>query len=111
MQQIPSVNDTKLLIDRGFKIPKVLKDMFVNLANSSPENLREIVTVGYLLMETKFTLVTMESPAGAICRINHLYPLQFPNDPELITKQLLQILEVAYKSRLIIGRTRPITLK
>lgn len=103
-------NDTKQLMDGGFKIPKILKDMFVNLANSSPDKVREIVTVGYQVMETKFALLTMDSPAGAVCRINHLHPLQFPDDPELITKQLLPILETVYRSRLIIERTRLITL-
>ncbi|KAG1382161.1 hypothetical protein G6F61_002521 [Rhizopus arrhizus] len=94
-------NDTKQLMDGGFKIPKILKDMFVNLANSSPDKVREIVTVGYQVMETKFALLTMDSPAGAVCRINHLHPLQFPDDPELITKQLLPILETVCKEGIL----------
>ncbi|KAI8048223.1 hypothetical protein BDF21DRAFT_433586 [Thamnidium elegans] len=102
-------NDTEQLLDGGFKMSKVLKDMFVNLSNSSPDKVRDIVTVGYQLMETKFTLSIMDSPAGSVCRINHLYPLQFPDDPQLITKQLLQISEVVYRSRLIIETTRLIT--
>lgn len=103
-------NDTKQLMDGGFKMPKILKDMFVNLVGSCPDKVRNIETIGYQLMETKFILFTMDSPAGVVCRINHLYPLKFPDDPDLITKQLLQILEVVYRSRLTIKRTRLITL-
>ncbi|KAI7907273.1 uncharacterized protein BX663DRAFT_421079, partial [Cokeromyces recurvatus] len=91
-------------------MPKVKKDMFVNLTNSSPDKVREIITVGYQLLETKFILLTMDSPAGAVCRISHLYPLQFPDDAELITKQLPQILKVVYKSRLIMENARLLTL-
>lgn len=81
-----------------------------HLASSYPNKVHEIETMGYQLMKTKFTLLTMDFPAGVVCQINHLYPLQFPDDTELITKQLLQILEAVYRSRLIIERIRLITL-
>ncbi|KAI8079467.1 hypothetical protein BDF21DRAFT_318524, partial [Thamnidium elegans] len=90
-------------------MPKVLKDMFVSLITSCPDKICDIVTVGYQLMEIKFTLSIMDSPAGSVCRINHYLPLYFPDDPKMITKQLLPIIETVYRSRLLIESTRLIT--
>ncbi|CAO3693304.1 unnamed protein product [Rhizopus stolonifer] len=70
-------NDTKQLMDGGFKMPKILKDMFVILASSCPDKIREIETVGYQLMETKFILFTMDSPAGVVCPINQSVSFKF----------------------------------
>jgi hypothetical protein len=43
-------NNTKELTEGTFKMPKVMKDMFVYLSNSSPSLVRKLAVVGFLIM-------------------------------------------------------------
>ena len=43
-------NNTKELTEGTFKMPKVMKDMFVHMTNSSPSLVRDLAVAGFLLM-------------------------------------------------------------
>ncbi|RIA81831.1 hypothetical protein C1645_789518 [Glomus cerebriforme] len=66
------VNDTKILKERGLKCPKVMKDMFVDLANAvewKTEIVRQIEVVGWIHAELMMMLMRLDNPGGYICRI------------------------------------------
>ncbi|CAG8484948.1 10822_t:CDS:2 [Funneliformis caledonium] len=65
-------NDTKILKERGLKCPKVMKDMFVDLANTAEWNteiVRQIEVVGWIHAELMMMLMRLDNPSGYICRI------------------------------------------
>lgn len=43
-------NGTKELCDGFFKMPKVMKDMLVQMTNASPTLIRELAVCGFLIM-------------------------------------------------------------
>ncbi|CAO3687004.1 unnamed protein product [Rhizopus stolonifer] len=97
---------TKEMNDGGFKMVKVLKDMLYRLYQSAPSTVRDLVLPGFLLFETKFTLVVCDSPAGYVCRINKSSPLDLPADVDEMNNQLLSILRVVYQARLFMENSQ-----
>ncbi|RCH93616.1 hypothetical protein CU097_004521, partial [Rhizopus azygosporus] len=67
----------------------------------SPDSLRELALVGFLLFDSKFTVVLCDSPAGYVCRINHKRTLDLPEEADDICNALLPILTAVYKSRVM----------
>ncbi|CEJ02601.1 hypothetical protein RMCBS344292_16601 [Rhizopus microsporus] len=63
------VNTTKEMSDGLIKLPKVLKDMFISLYNIAPSLVNDFAIPGVIIMNSKFTLVTMDSPCGYVCRL------------------------------------------
>lgn len=43
------MNQTKMLLDGGFKMPKVMKSMFSGLCQSSPSSVMDISVPGFLV--------------------------------------------------------------
>ncbi|KAL4206935.1 hypothetical protein AB4K20DRAFT_1870510 [Rhizopus microsporus] len=71
------------------------------MAKKSPDSLRELALVGFLLFDSKFTVVLCDSPAGYVCRINHKRTLDLPEEADDICNALLPILTAVYKSRVM----------
>ncbi|RCH92754.1 hypothetical protein CU098_009368, partial [Rhizopus stolonifer] len=97
---------TKELHDGGFKMTKVLKDMLYCLYKSAPDVLRHVALPGFLLFETKFTVILCDAPAGHVCRIIRSKTMNLPEEPDEIYNQLFSILTLVYKSRLLMENTR-----
>ncbi|KAI9020885.1 hypothetical protein CLU79DRAFT_754224 [Phycomyces nitens] len=98
-------DQTKELLD-GSKMAKVLKDMLFSLYQKSPDSLRQLALVGFLLFDTKFTIVLCDSPAGYyVCRISHKRTLDLPEETDDICNVLLPILSAVYKSRVLMENT------
>ncbi|KAI8875758.1 hypothetical protein K501DRAFT_309788 [Backusella circina FSU 941] len=83
---------TKELNDGGFKVVKVLKDMLYCLYKSAPGTVLEVTIPGFLLFETKFTIISSDSSAGHVYRINRMEPVDLPEETDEIYNQLLPIL-------------------
>ncbi|CAG8435191.1 4602_t:CDS:2 [Funneliformis mosseae] len=67
-------NRTKILHDRGLKIPKMMKDQFNDLCThvkSREKIVRNLMTIGFIHSGLSVLLFTLDSPAGYICRISH----------------------------------------
>jgi hypothetical protein len=79
-------NGTKELCDESFKMPQVMKDIFIQLPNPSPALVRDLSVAGFLIMETKLILMTLDSPGGYVCRVNRLTPLIFPDTIETFNR-------------------------
>ncbi|KAG1047914.1 hypothetical protein G6F43_009665 [Rhizopus delemar] len=84
---------------------KVLKDMIYSLYQKSPDSLRELALVGFLLFDTNFTIVLCDSPAGYVCRINRKRTIDLPEEADDICNALLPILTAVYKSRVMMEGT------
>lgn len=61
-----------------------------------------------VLVDTKFTIATCDSPAGYVCRINHKRTLELPEEADDICSALLPILTAVYKTRVMIENTNKI---
>ncbi|ORE11045.1 hypothetical protein BCV72DRAFT_198433 [Rhizopus microsporus var. microsporus] len=84
---------------------KVLKDMIYSLYQKSSDPLHELALVGFLLFDTKFTIVLCDSPANYVCRINHKRTPDLPEAADDICNALLPILTAAYESRVMMEGT------
>ncbi|KAI9363272.1 hypothetical protein BD770DRAFT_418288 [Pilaira anomala] len=81
----------------------VLKDMLYLIYQKYPDSLRKLA-----LLDTKFTIVTCNLPAGYVCRINHKRTLELPEEADNFYISLLPILSAAYKTRVMIESTNKI---
>lgn len=104
-------DDTKQLYDGLFKMAKVLKDMMYSLYRAAPSLVRQFTLVGFLLYETKFTLVLCDSLAGYVTRITPLSSIDLPEEVDDISNQLLTILKVVYQARLIMEESNKLVRK
>ncbi|CAG8828888.1 4250_t:CDS:10 [Gigaspora margarita] len=72
-QRFEGPNGTKLLQERGLKMPKMLKDMFNQLCLSFDQDeckTRKLETIGFLHAGLMATFLRLDSPAGYVCRIS-----------------------------------------
>ncbi|KAI8147116.1 hypothetical protein BJV82DRAFT_509094 [Fennellomyces sp. T-0311] len=100
------VNTTKTLYERGMKLPKMLKDMFVMLLSESPEHIREIRTFGFAIAGLNIMPLTLDSPNGYICRITSFKNwLHFPTVASDFVTRLTAIFAAIYHTRTSMERT------
>ncbi|KAG2191987.1 hypothetical protein INT47_000779 [Mucor saturninus] len=95
------VNTTKEMSDGLIKLPKVLKDMLISLCNIAPSLVNDFAVPGVIIMNSKFTLVTMDSPCGYVCRLSRAKPIFFPSQPSEIVNYLVPIMKQVYSTRLL----------
>ncbi|RCH81527.1 hypothetical protein CU098_001238, partial [Rhizopus stolonifer] len=95
------VNTTKEMEDGSIKLPKILKDMFIGLCNFAPSFVNDLAVPGVITMNSKFTLVTMDSPCGYVCRLSRVKSIYFPSQPFEIITYLVPILKQVYSIRLL----------
>ncbi|KAI9364102.1 hypothetical protein BD770DRAFT_309044, partial [Pilaira anomala] len=72
------LNSTKELMDGSFKLPKIMKDMLAHVCNDAPSSIRKLEIAGFMILENKITLISLDVPAGYTCRINRFESLYFP---------------------------------
>ncbi|CAG8618387.1 1540_t:CDS:10, partial [Acaulospora morrowiae] len=71
-RQFESENGTKLLRERGLKMPKMMKDMFNRLCetfNHDDHKTRQLEMIGFLHAGLMMVLLRLDSPAGYVCRV------------------------------------------
>ncbi|KAG0743871.1 hypothetical protein G6F33_010833 [Rhizopus arrhizus] len=95
------VNTTKEMSDSLIKLSKVLKDMFISLCNFTPSLVNDLAIPGVIILNSKFTLVTMDSPCGYVYRLSRVKPIYFPTQPSEIITYLVPILKQVYSIRLL----------
>ncbi|CAG8719013.1 17313_t:CDS:2 [Funneliformis caledonium] len=72
-RQFEGENGTKLLRERGLKMPKMMKDMFRHLCetfNQDDHKTRQLETIGFLHAGLMMVLLRLDSPAGYVCRVS-----------------------------------------
>lgn len=60
--------------------------------------------INTLFLDSKFTLVTMDSPCGYVCRLSRVKPIYFPTQPSQIITHLVPILKQVYSIRLLMEK-------
>lgn len=64
-----------------------------------------------LYLETKFTMVHCDSPAGYVTRITPFNSVDLPEEVDDISNQLLTILEIVYQARLTMEKSNKLVRK
>ncbi|KAF7729406.1 hypothetical protein EC973_004385 [Apophysomyces ossiformis] len=96
--------------DGKFKQPKVLKDMFLELARDKPALLHELSTTGFTIMGEKIVMVIMDIPAGHVCRVTRTKPLFFPVNAEQFITRLMPLIRVVWSGRQLMEKTLDLLL-
>ncbi|KAF7730074.1 hypothetical protein EC973_003020 [Apophysomyces ossiformis] len=94
------INSKKSLEEIGVKCPKTLKDMFLQLAKRSPNNLRKLSTHAFVTAGLFFNLLMLDCPAGYVCRISTLPAwLQYPVSEAEFAKGIIPIIQSVWHAK------------
>ncbi|KAI8377385.1 uncharacterized protein BYT42DRAFT_570144 [Radiomyces spectabilis] len=99
-------NTTKLMIERGLKAPKIMRDMFMHLSNSVGNNeqvIRSLETVALVHKELDVTMLRLDSPRGYICRVMRTATKRIPREVGMFSK-VLAVIVMAWTTREIVRR-------
>ncbi|OAD77523.1 hypothetical protein PHYBLDRAFT_141406 [Phycomyces blakesleeanus NRRL 1555(-)] len=100
-----SNDQTKSLSD-GMKLMKLMKDTLVATTDQLPVITHKLRTVGFLLVGTKATMLSMDIPAGYVSRVRKMKPLYYPTNARQFTNRLIPILKLALKAKSTMIHTR-----
>lgn len=112
---VGGVKTTKELIDAGFKMPKVMKDMANGILSTHPGLVHDISLVGYYIggkiivyinsmsitinLENAIKLLTLDFPAGYVARLDGFEPVLFPRKESEICFALPRVLKMILGGR------------
>ncbi|KAI8144670.1 hypothetical protein BJV82DRAFT_605789 [Fennellomyces sp. T-0311] len=88
-------DDTKGFKDGMVKLPRVMKDMLVAIANKAPSCLRQTHITGFSINGDEVTLIDADSPNGYITRIRRTHPISFPTSADNFIVRITPLLELA----------------
>ncbi|KAI9019208.1 hypothetical protein CLU79DRAFT_705285 [Phycomyces nitens] len=106
--EIGKTNDQTKCLSDGMKLLKLMKDTLITTTEQFPSITHELRTVGLLLMGTKITMLSMDIPAGYICRVRKMKPLSYPTNCRQFIKRVIPILRLALKAKATMVHTRDI---
>jgi hypothetical protein len=98
---------TKRLVEGGLKLPKMLRDMFINLCNrvdSKLEIVRQIETIGYTTGGSVLEIMSLDNPSGYITRITRGDILEIPEEVLSFSKAL-KLIATTLNAKMRIERT------
>ncbi|CAO3614574.1 unnamed protein product [Mucor hiemalis] len=75
------------------------------LIAEAPTSLQKFTLIGFLVFETKFTLITCVIPMGYVTRVTPYKSIDLPEEADDLNNQLLSILKAVYRARLTMERT------
>ncbi|KAL9548249.1 hypothetical protein MBANPS3_005776 [Mucor bainieri] len=99
------INSTKELYDAYFKLPKVMKDMMINLLSLSPLLKRDLVVSGFYIGQSKLTLQVLDCPAGYVARYDAFDPVMYPDTENQLHRKMSAVLKVIFAGRVIMEET------
>jgi hypothetical protein len=94
-------NGTKWMLERSMKLPKMLKDQFLQLAklcNNDEKMIRRISTIGLLHYGLHTSMLVMDCPAGYVCRVLATPTFQIPSDV-VNFPSLLSVIKMTWKAK------------
>ncbi|CAI2193680.1 13345_t:CDS:10 [Funneliformis geosporum] len=98
---------TKYLREGGLKLPKVLKDMLLNLREKigwNEEARKKIQTVGIIHGGLMMTIAYLDNPMGYICRLRRSDLMEVPDMAEKF-ESILTILASVLNIKSVVGET------
>ncbi|KAG1093752.1 hypothetical protein G6F42_018891 [Rhizopus arrhizus] len=103
---VSGVKTTKELIDAGFKMPKVMKDMANSILFNRSGLVHDLCFVGFYMGGDTMQLFTLDFPAGYVGRMDGFGPVAFPKVEDQICCELPRVLELILKGRLLMEATK-----
>ncbi|CAI2182259.1 4637_t:CDS:10, partial [Funneliformis geosporum] len=104
-RQFEGQNGTKLLQEKGLKMPKMMKDMFDQLCRTFDQDekkTRKLETIGFLHAGLMMTLLRLDSPAGYICRVSRSKPFFIATHIKEFGKKTLPAIALTWKAKKIV---------
>ncbi|KAI7856244.1 hypothetical protein BDC45DRAFT_503453 [Circinella umbellata] len=99
------VDPTKVLKDSLVKIPIVLKDMLIAIAQEIPSILNNIHVLGYNINGNSITLLDADVPKGYITRIRRTKPATFPTCSYDFIPRIVPLIKIAVLGKKIVDDT------
>lgn len=96
-------NGTKVLKEKGLKLPKTLKDMLKKLMDKVDWD-SKIQTVGMIHAGMMIMTIYMDNPKGYICRVRHGEPMEVPDEEENFSS-VLEILASVLNMKAVVRET------
>ncbi|KAI8138881.1 hypothetical protein BJV82DRAFT_280436 [Fennellomyces sp. T-0311] len=104
--KVTNPENTKTLYESGFKTPKVLKDMFMDLLREAPGCIRTIKTCGYTISGISLMAHIMDAPAEYVCRMNRMQKwFHYPTSADNFVVRIKALLTVIYTMKGVMERT------
>jgi hypothetical protein len=97
-------NDTKLLLERQSKLPKMMKDQLLQLFKLCDNNenmIRKLSIAGILHFGLRHTMLVMDCPAGYVCRVAPTQTFHIPTSLSTFPS-LLNVIKVTWKMKAFI---------
>ncbi|KAF7723901.1 hypothetical protein EC973_001524 [Apophysomyces ossiformis] len=96
---------TKELVEGMLKCPKSLRDMIFKLATLNPSEVHDIVTFGFVFMGLKMTCLTMDCPAGYVCRLQRLGPILYPESEQTFVARITSLILTVWRIKAMMKRS------
>ncbi|GAN04144.1 hypothetical protein MAM1_0056c03604 [Mucor ambiguus] len=96
---VGGIKTTKELVDAGFKMPKVMKDMANSLLLNYPGLAHDICIVSLYIGGDAMQLFTLDFPAGYVARLDGFGPVYSPKEENHICFALPSLLQMVLSSR------------
>ncbi|CAO3678706.1 unnamed protein product [Umbelopsis ramanniana] len=93
--------DTKLLLERDLKLPKMMKDQLLQLfkvCDNDERIIRKLSTVGILHYGLSATMLAMDCPAGYVCRVLPTQTYKIPTNIKSFPS-VLKVIELTWKAK------------
>lgn len=100
------VKTTKELMDAGFKLPKVMKDMSNSLLSNYSDLSHDVSIISLYISGTAIQLHSLDFPAGYVARYNGFGPICFPQGESELYSSLSAVLKLIYSARLLMEKQR-----
>ncbi|KAI8576492.1 hypothetical protein K450DRAFT_256424 [Umbelopsis ramanniana AG] len=99
-----SENDTKLLLERQLKMPKMMKDQLIQLfklCDNDESAVRKLSIAGILHFGLHQTMLLMDCPAGYVCRVLPTPTCKVPTTLNTFPS-LLNVIKLTWKAKALI---------
>ncbi|KAI9279526.1 hypothetical protein BC943DRAFT_355189 [Umbelopsis sp. AD052] len=99
--------DTKLLLERDLKMPKMLKDQLLQLfklCNNDENSIRKLATTGILQYGLHSSVILLDCPSGYVCRVSSTPTYKIPTSITTFPR-LLHVIELTWKSKALVRST------
>ncbi|UZO02113.1 uncharacterized protein OCT59_020607 [Rhizophagus irregularis] len=93
---------TKWLVESGLKLPKLLKDMIVQLASNaewSTPVLRNLKTIGFVHADCRQMLLELDCPEGYVCRLSRGNIFKVADSIVTHTTETLPLIAVTWRAK------------
>ncbi|CAO3670371.1 unnamed protein product [Umbelopsis ramanniana] len=93
--------DTKLLLERDLKLPKMMKDQLLQLfkaCDNDEKIVRKLSTVGILQYGLSTSMLSMDCPAGYVCRVSSTPTYRIPTNIKSFPI-VLHVIELTWKAK------------